>query len=68
MGINVDPAWDFSHGVRNDIFAGLETAGLGCHISMARIRMNVPTSPYDENLRWSQVTGVLREAFGTTTA
>eukprot|EP00959_Pyramimonas_sp_CCMP1952_P257416 5378038-Pyramimonas_sp.AAC.1 len=28
VGINVDPAWDFSHGVHNDINGGIEAAGL----------------------------------------
>ena len=45
LGINVDPAWDFSHGVQNDIWLGLGSAGLGCHIAMALIRINIPNSP-----------------------
>ncbi|CAK0898316.1 unnamed protein product [Prorocentrum cordatum] len=67
-GINVDPSCDFSHGVHNDIYGGIEAAGPGCHISMSLRGINVPVSPWDENLRRGQVTGALKEAFATTTA
>ena len=56
LRINVDCTWDFAeHGCHNDVLNAID-AILGCfHVAMQLIRYNVPLSPWDEGLRFSQV-------------
>jgi hypothetical protein len=65
LNLNIDFAWDFSHGVRNDIFNAIKDVKKWDHIVMALVRLNVPNSPWHEDTRWKQAMLARDEIFKT---
>ena len=66
--LNCDLAWDFSHGVHNDVLGGLRKAGLYKHIVFSLVRLNVQHSPWHEGTRYRQVQQALAWTFAHSSA
>ena len=67
LGVNVDAAWDFSHAVHNDVLNGYKEAGLMNHIVLSLIRLNIPVSPWQEDVRFQQSRKAALELFKNET-
>ena len=64
LRINVDATWDvIDHGTHNDIHRAVDDVYGKNYVNMQMIRFNIPFSPYDQGLRWSQVVGSIDDIF-----
>ncbi|CAK0789936.1 unnamed protein product, partial [Prorocentrum cordatum] len=63
LNLNVDMPWDQTHGAHNDIMDGFREAGEYHRMAFVALRLNIPVSPWLENMRWKQVLGCAGELF-----
>ncbi|CAK0809598.1 unnamed protein product, partial [Prorocentrum cordatum] len=54
LNVNVDVTWDMCHRWHNDIMGGLKASGLGNHLTLALLRVNIPSSPWHQDERLNQ--------------
>lgn len=67
LGCNVDVAFDPSHACWNDLLVGIKSANLYRHLLLSLIRLNVPTGPWSEDMRYKQCLQGLQELLSTET-
>ncbi len=61
LRINVDVSFDQCHRWHNDLIGALKFAGLGNHLTLALLRVNIPSSPWHQDERLAQARGAFDE-------
>ena len=61
LGLNGDISFDMCHRWHNDVINGLKFGGMGNHLSLALLRINIPSSPWHQDERLAQARGAFDE-------